>query len=83
MTKNHVVNIDNRNKGSITGVIKVISSNATSLILDTSVGGLTLLGSSLKILKFNAEEGFLSFEGTTNSVRYTAAKVPFFKRIFS
>ena len=81
--KHHVVNIDHRNKGNITGVVKVISSNNTQLILDTSVGGLTILGSNLKILKFSADDGYLSFEGTTNSIRYSAAKVPFLKRIFS
>jgi len=81
--RNHVVNIDNRAKGNITGVDKVISSNTTQLLLETSNGGLTVLGSELKILKFNADEGYLSFEGTVNSLKYSAAKVPFFKKIFS
>ena len=81
--KNHVLNIDNREKGTVTGVIKVISSNHTQLLLDTSAGGLTILGGELKIQKFNADEGYLSFEGTVNSFKYSAAKVPFFKKIFS
>jgi len=81
--RNHVINLDNREKGNITGVIKVISSNNVQLLLETSAGGLTIMGNELKILKFNADEGYLSFEGTINSVKYSAPKVSFIKKIFS
>jgi len=81
--RNHVVNIDNRDKGNITGVNKVISSNTAQLLLETSAGGLTILGSELKINKFNADEGYLSFDGTVNSFKYSAPKVSFIKKIFS
>ena len=79
----HTLNIENRTKGFITGVIKVISSNETQLLLETTAGGLTILGSALKINKFNADDGVLSFEGAVNSFKYTAAKVPLLKRMFS
>jgi len=82
-TKPHVVHFENREKGHISGVIKVISSNERELSLDTHAGGLSLTGSSLKIIKFNAEEGYLSFEGVPTSLKYTAAKQPLFKRMFS
>jgi len=81
--KHHTVQFDNREKGNVTGVVKVISSSETNLFLETSHGGLTLTGSDFKITKFNADEGYLAFEGAVNSFKYSAAKVPFFKRIFS
>jgi len=79
----HNINFENREKGHVTGVSKVVSSNDRELVLESSAGGLTLTGSGLKIIKFNAEEGFLSFEGVPNAFRYSAAKVPLIKRIFS
>jgi len=82
-TKPHSLNIENREKGQLTGVIKVVSSNDTQLVLETSQGGLQLSGNGFKIIKFNADEGYLSFEGITNAIKYSAAKVPLLKKIFS
>ena len=81
--KPHTLNIENRAKGFVTGVTKVISSNDSLLTLETGAGGLAIMGSGLKIHKFNAEDGTLTLEGTVNSVKYSAAKVPFLKRVFS
>jgi len=81
--KPHSIHFDNREKGNITGVIKVVSSNDKELVLETHAGGLTLTGMGLRITKFNADEGYLSFEGVPNSLRYSAVKQPILKRIFS
>ena len=66
----------------MTGVDKVISSNENCILLETSEGGLTVSGSGLKINKFDAESGQLTFEGTVNKMQYSAAKLPLAKRIF-
>ena len=80
--KPHALNLENRSKGFLTGVEKVSSSNETAIVLETSSGGMTLTGTGLKINKFDNDTGTLSFEGSVSSVRYSAAKLPFFKRIF-
>jgi sporulation protein YabP len=80
--KPHTLTIDGRDKGMLTGVEKVISSNETGLVLETGAGGLTITGAGLKINKFDMDSGALVFEGTVNSVRYSTAKIPFLKRIF-
>jgi sporulation protein YabP len=80
--KPHSVYLENCQKGVLTGVSKVVSSNDTMLVLETGAGGMTVSGSGLKINKFDVNEGSLSFEGTVGSIRYSAAKLPFLKRIF-
>jgi sporulation protein YabP len=78
----HTVNMENCAKGYITGVGKVISSNENAVALETSMGGLILSGNGLKINKFDADTGTLSFEGAVAQLKYQSAKVSFWKRIF-
>ena len=78
----HTVQLLSRKEGNLTGVEKVISSSETALVLATADGGLTVCGSGLKINHFDAGDGTLRFEGTVNSLKYSAAKVPVLKRIF-
>ena len=71
-----------REKGKMTGIEKVISSCETSLVLISSCGNRTVSGEKLKILKFNADDGILDFEGVVNSIKYSGAKQPLLKRLF-
>ncbi|MCL2255458.1 MAG: hypothetical protein FWC11_01195 [Firmicutes bacterium] len=84
--KPHSVNIDRRQRATLQGVEKVISSNENLISLLTTEGGLVLNGSEFKIIKFDAESGFLSIEGKTNSFKYTAVSGEktgsVFKKIF-
>lgn len=80
--KPHSITLENRKRALMTGVDKVISSNENCILLETSEGGLTVSGSGLKINKFDAESGQLTFEGTVNKMQYSAAKLPLAKRIF-
>lgn len=82
LKKQHTLEITSRNSGSLTGIEKVVSSCDTALVLVTSEGGLSIAGTGLKINRFNVDEGTLSFAGTVNSIKYSAAKVPMLKRIF-
>lgn len=79
----HELCLSCREKGSLTGVEKVISSCETQLQLVSACGGLTIGGEKLKILQFNAQTGLLDFEGTVHTVKYTAPRKPLLKRIFS
>lgn len=78
----HELHIFCREKGNLTGIQKVISSCDTSLVLVSDCGNLTVAGEKLKIVKFDADAGTLSFEGTVNSIKYSGAKQPLLKRIF-
>lgn len=80
--KIHSITIDSRRKGLVSGVDKVVSSCDTTIVLITSDGGLTIIGKELKINKFSIDDGALSFEGTIDTLKYTAAKTPLLKRLF-
>lgn len=80
--RNHELKLSERNKGYLTGIEKVISSCDTSLCLVSSCGNLNITGEKLKIIKFNADDGTLDFEGTVNSLKYSGAKQSLIKRIF-
>ena len=80
--KTHALNLNCREKGSLSGIEKVISSNETMLNLVSCCGGLVITGENLKILQFNAETGALDFEGNVFAIKYNAPKKPLLKRIF-
>ena len=71
--RSHSINIDRRQRVSLQGVEKVISSNENLISLLTSEGGLILNGADFKIVKFDAESGYLSIEGWVNSFKYSGA----------
>lgn len=76
------MHISCRQNGNMTGIEKVISSCETALCLVSACGNMTINGEKLKIVKYNADDGTLTFEGTVNSIKYSGAKQPLIKRIF-
>ena len=80
--KPHSFEVKDRKSCTMTGIEKIISSSQSGILLTSSCGGMEISGKELKILEFNAESGALSFEGTVDGIKYTAAKVPLLKRIF-
>lgn len=80
--KRHTLTLENRAKGSMTGVSEVLSYGEDELCLNTGEGLLTLTGKQLKIIKYNTEDGSLAFSGNVDSVRYNVKKPPLLKRIF-
>lgn len=79
---NHELKIVRREKGNLTGIEKVISSCDTALQLVSSCGQLYIGGEKLKIVKYNADDGTLEFEGVVNTIKYSGAKQPLLKRLF-
>ncbi|MCL1945115.1 MAG: hypothetical protein FWF56_04845 [Firmicutes bacterium] len=75
-TKTHSINIETRNRGTVTGVDKVISSNDTSINLHTIDGGLHMSGKDFKIKKYSQEEGIISFEGEVDNIKYSQLRTP-------
>lgn len=80
--KQQNITIENRKKGMVTGVSKVVSSCETALDLVTAEGGLSITGTELKINKYDIDSGVLVFEGTVNKLQYTAAKTSLLKKMF-
>ena len=80
--KPHELHLSGRNNGSLTGIEKVVSSNAETLNLVSSCGALVIGGTNLKILRFNAADGTLEFKGEVNTMKYSAKKQPLLKRLF-
>ena len=78
----HGFEVKDRNKCSMTGIQKVVTSSESHISLVSSCGAMEIEGKNLKINNFNAEDGTIGFEGEITSVRYTAKKVPLLKRLF-
>ena len=66
----HSLTIDGRNRASITGVTDVDSFNEAMIVMNTSAGALTLIGSSLHISRLNLEDGQLLVEGQIDALEY-------------
>ena len=78
----HAVNMTDRKKASMTGVVKVDSSNENEIVLTTCMGRLVVNGSELKIVKFDDGDGNLTLCGNIDAIKYAQVKLPLLKRIF-
>lgn len=79
----HKIFLTERNNINISGVIKVLSSNANQIILSLKETDLTINGTNLSIESFN--DGNILITGTLDSLKYSKqskVKENFFKRIF-
>ncbi len=78
----HSLNLTDRKKMSLTGVVKVESSNAAEVVMTTALGKLVITGNELKIDKFDVTDGNLTIAGNIDAIKYATAKQPLLKRIF-
>lgn len=78
----HSVNMSDRKKASMTGVVKVDGATETEITLTTCLGKLTVTGSALKIVKFDEQDGNLALAGNIDAIKYAGVKTPLLKRIF-
>lgn len=79
-TNNSRVVLDNRSRISITGVVRVDSSNESAIILSLKDTKMTITGNDLHVSRLSIEEGVLEATGTVNSIKYGGSGV--MKRIF-
>ena len=70
----HVVNIDNRERVSVTEVTDVESFNEEIILLSLKNGGLIIKGENLHIQKLDLEEDRVLITGSISSAVYTAKK---------
>ena len=67
----HKILMDNRKKGSITGVADVISFDLKEILLETTMGMLTIKGQDLKVTRLSVEKGEVDLTGQIDSMTYT------------
>lgn len=82
--KPHSVQIENREKISLTGVISVESFNESEVVVNTHVGLVTVFGSSLHITRLDLDAGHLWVEGVIGGLEYheQTAKKGLFSGLF-
>ncbi len=69
----HSLQMENREKMSVTGVEDVASFTDETVVLVTNMGTLTVKGSELHINKLNVESGELAIEGNIDVCEYSNA----------
>lgn len=70
----HVVNIDNRERITVTEVADIESFNEEIIFLALKNGGLIIRGENLHIQKLDLEEGRVLIYGSIGSAVYTERK---------
>ena len=72
MGMSHKVMLNNRERGSLTGILDVISFDDNSIVLDTDMGLLTIKGKDLHVSRLTLEKGEIDIEGRTDSFVYSS-----------
>ena len=67
----HKLELYNREKGVLTGVLDVISFDEHTIVLDTDMGLLTIKGKDLHVSRLSLEKGELDLEGNVDSLVYS------------
>ncbi len=82
--KAHRVELDGRNRLTVTGVEDVDSFDEETVVMYTSCGLLTVLGSELRIERLTTDGGELSVEGHIDCLQYEdmREKGGFWRRVF-
>ncbi len=81
---NQSVSLTDRTSAQLTGVEEVISYDENNIVMQTSLGQLTLDGKGLNIVQLNLGEGIVSVEGHIDALYYmeNREKRSLFSRIF-
>jgi len=72
--KKSYMTLENRKKLFLTGVMEVISFNEEKILLNTSLGVLTIKGSGLKMNKLDVQNGEVMIIGMVDSFAYTGSE---------
>ncbi len=83
--KKHHLILENRKNLSMSGVLDVSGFDDETVVLQTSMGEISVKGYELRINRFSVESGELSLDGKIHSLIYAEEKQQeggFFSRIF-
>lgn len=72
--KKHSIVLENRKLLSTSGVKDVYSFNENKIVLETTLGTLTVLGEGLHINRLSIEDGNLQIQGHISSCTYSESK---------
>ncbi|MBC2580881.1 sporulation protein YabP [Clostridium sp. DJ247] len=73
--KKSSLNVENRKRLVLNGVIEVISFNEEQIVLNTNLGKLNIKGQGLKMNKLDVQNGDVIIVGTINSCIYTNSEI--------
>ncbi|MCT8977486.1 sporulation protein YabP [Clostridium sp. CX1] len=73
--KKSVLNLENRKRLILNGVVEVISFNEEQIVLNTNLGSLNIKGAGLKMNKLDVQNGDVIIVGTINSCIYTNSEI--------
>lgn len=71
--KPHQIVWKDRHRGSVTGVLDVLSFDEAMILLETELGILTLKGKELHISRLSLDQGEVDMEGTIDSMVYSGS----------
>lgn len=74
MEATHILNVENRNKTTLTGIEEVISFSETQVELQTSMGQMIIKGKGLTMSKLDTDTGKLDISGEIELMEYTDIK---------
>ncbi len=81
--KTSSITLENRKRIMITGISEVVSQIDKCVVIKTTLGNLSINGSSLRVTKLNLEEGVLVVDGQIDALKYfESSSKGFFKRVF-
>ncbi len=72
MGSSHKIMLNNRERGTITGILDVLSFDENTIVLDTDMGLLTIRGKDLHVSRLTLEKGEIDIEGRTDSLAYSS-----------
>ena len=81
----HSLSLDERHRLTVAGVSEVLSFDETEVIMDTTLGLLTVEGEGLHVEKLSLDIGELSLEGSIQSMCYShdrQKRGSFWSRVF-
>lgn len=68
----HKLVLLNRESGSLTGILDVLSFDENTIVLDTDMGLLTIKGKDLHVSRLTLEKGEVDIEGRADSFVYSS-----------
>ena len=68
----HRVVLNDRNQGSLTGILDVISFDESMIVLDTDMGLLTIKGKDLHVSRLTLDKGEIDIDGQAESLVYSS-----------
>lgn len=85
--KRHTISMENRERLTICEVEDVESFDEEKVVVFTSMGMLTVIGSDFRIHKLNVDDGQLVIEGMVDELKYSQShnreqQCGFFARLF-